>query len=756
MIERLILQRFGRFENRSFVFNRSVVFHGPNESGKTTVFDALFTRLCRVPRKGTNKSDIYERYGERMDASLVPESAHEAFDPQEFRDLYAIRSGDVALHFNEGSSWAATVKSALFSGGIDPAAVAEAVELLASEKGNVKHNREIAERRSRLAELREQARALEEKRVRHAGKGKESERLKEQLAEIAGRIAAAEREIASLEEDLRSEEAIRQRNGLEETYALLDREETVQGRIAALAPLPADAGGRVRAQEAAVTRLEAELHAAGQTTGRLAAELRSREGERAEIERQQSDGRAAAQRAEILGGRINEFLGDASKRMTQATEWNIPVALASGIAAVAAVACGIFVDPLCFAGLLIPLTGLFFVRRTHAVEDHAAAARLCAEVRDQFRLASGQELKADTPGGILEELRAFVARHEGLQEDIRRSGAEVERVRASLRAAETAREETDAKLRDARTALAGMFQEFGVTDRDALSTRIADRKNLVDQHTALAASVNERIAAGGFPGREQLVLDVRRRLAEADAAGVPRSGRNAPEVQRMIRRLAALREERTSLERDRTALLAARARLEGGAEEFGVVLEELLDKEKEIMRLEVEIADLELNKKGAALAAEIFRAMAADSTGMLAGLAADMEALFGGLVAVPRTVKVDAFNDGGIRATDAAGVLREAGHLSKGTRDTLTFAARLALALKADPAGTKRLLVLDEPFASLDPRRTADALALVRRVQEERDWQVVLFTKDPLLADAAMAVLRDPVRHDLGPSGAGA
>ena len=47
--------------------------------------------------------------------------------------------------------------------------------------------------------------------------------------------------------------------------------------------------------------------------------------------------------------------------------------------------------------------------------------------------------------------------------------------------------------------------------------------------------------------------------------------------------------------------------------------------------------------------------------------------------------------------------MRGIGHLSRGTRDTLTFAARLTLALKADPAGEKRLLVLDEPFTSLDP-----------------------------------------------------
>ena len=71
MIEHLHLKRFGRFTDRAFPFAPSVVFHGPNESGKTTIFDALFTTLCKVPKVGAYKTDIYQRYGDAMEAAQL-------------------------------------------------------------------------------------------------------------------------------------------------------------------------------------------------------------------------------------------------------------------------------------------------------------------------------------------------------------------------------------------------------------------------------------------------------------------------------------------------------------------------------------------------------------------------------------------------------------------------------------------------------------------------------------------------------------
>jgi hypothetical protein len=38
---------------------------------------------------------------------------------------------------------------------------------------------------------------------------------------------------------------------------------------------------------------------------------------------------------------------------------------------------------------------------------------------------------------------------------------------------------------------------------------------------------------------------------------------------------------------------------------------------------------------------------------------------------------------------------------------------------------------------------------MIRKIQDEDKWQVILFTKDQSLADASRALMKNPVVHDL-------
>jgi DNA repair exonuclease SbcCD ATPase subunit len=350
---------------------------------------------------------------------------------------------------------------------------------------------------------------------------------------------------------------------------------------------------------------------------------------------------------------------------------------------------------------------------------------------------------------MAEELRAIVAAQDRLAEDLKRLYGEIELARAAVREAEKNCDALDERIHSGEASRSLVVRENGGAGRDEIAERNAKRRSTEEQLGVASAEVRSRMLAARVSDQSGYADDVRRQLADAERDGIPRTGRTPAEVQQLIKRLAAAREKKKDLESEQTNVKEERAFAEGTTRSLGGVLEKLLATEQEIARINEEIADLELNKRGASLAAGIFRTMANDSGAMLGQLAAEMQQTFEGLLAVPRTITVETFNSETISAVDAGGALRPVSHLSKGTRDTLTFAARLTLAMKADPAGEKRLLVLDEPFTSLDPERTSSALRLVRRLQDERGWQVVLFTKDPGLADGAMAELKDPVRHDL-------
>ena len=49
MIKELRLKSFGKFRDAAFAFSPVTVFAGDNESGKTTIFDAIFCSACSRP-----------------------------------------------------------------------------------------------------------------------------------------------------------------------------------------------------------------------------------------------------------------------------------------------------------------------------------------------------------------------------------------------------------------------------------------------------------------------------------------------------------------------------------------------------------------------------------------------------------------------------------------------------------------------------------------------------------------------------------
>jgi DNA repair exonuclease SbcCD ATPase subunit len=85
--------------------------------------------------------------------------------------------------------------------------------------------------------------------------------------------------------------------------------------------------------------------------------------------------------------------------------------------------------------------------------------------------------------------------------------------------------------------------------------------------------------------------------------------------------------------------------------------------------------------------------------------------------------------------------------LSQGTRDSFLFAARLALSVRAAPEGG--LLLLDEPFLSLDADREERALRMLKNFQEKNRRQIIIFGKEKGLAERLRQLFPDLVVHNL-------
>ena len=182
---------------------------------------------------------------------------------------------------------------------------------------------------------------------------------------------------------------------------------------------------------------------------------------------------------------------------------------------------------------------------------------------------------------------------------------------------------------------------------------------------------------------------------------------------------------------------------------------EIADLDTRAAASERRIAALELDRRAAGVAASLFARIADESTAALDELSADIGAGYtalSGSAAGPggvytagtahptaepgpaSSVNLQALGEQPL-VVDAYGAARPADRLSHGTRDAYALAARLALAERTqrEPA----ILIMDEPFRSMDTTRMRRALRLVARFRERTGWQLVILTADERVALAA-------------------
>ena len=70
MIKKLRLNSYGKFKMKDYTFSPVTAFIGDNESGKTTIFDALFNSLCSPSGSTTDGKRLKARYGDERSVSI--------------------------------------------------------------------------------------------------------------------------------------------------------------------------------------------------------------------------------------------------------------------------------------------------------------------------------------------------------------------------------------------------------------------------------------------------------------------------------------------------------------------------------------------------------------------------------------------------------------------------------------------------------------------------------------------------------------
>ncbi len=204
MIRELKIKSFGKFRNTSFSMDRITLFYGRNETGKTTIFDAIFTELCKPKATKKQGRRIRKRYGDNTEVEVIFSDQPVTIDEDEFLNLYAVHSGNMKLDLKSNSSWTEKIKADLFTGGLDPAKISRELANLASTSKALKHNKELNSLKSKqkviqgeLAGLKEKERYLLQRELDIVEKKNNLSLREKGLGTLKAEAAALQQELAA-------------------------------------------------------------------------------------------------------------------------------------------------------------------------------------------------------------------------------------------------------------------------------------------------------------------------------------------------------------------------------------------------------------------------------------------------------------------------------------------------------------------------------------------------------------------------------
>lgn len=742
MIRKLTLARYGKFRDQSFELGEVTIFRGPNESGKTTIFDALSEKLCRPPRgNAPTAKQLRGRYGDDREASLERADGKPDLIPMdEFLGLYAIRSGAISFDASSDADWVGKVKANLFAGGVNPADFVRALEELASVTGTLKHNKDIKKIESQLGQTKAKLAQLRSQRESILGQEKELADTSARIAEKSQEIARTQKAFAELKARLEEQEHILLRRRLEDIQSSLSEHERLVQQIEGSKEFEHD---QVAQLDSVAQRLsDLKEKAAG---------LQSEEKQvREQLAQVRARKRDAQQRAEVaqrtvaLASRLAEQVGAAIQRTASKTvvrvRWGLvgAASVAMLLGALLAVLLPGIVPKVAGGGVALAALAVLglFSRSVVVMPDTEGREAEKQRLMDEWA-------NAGAPGG-----RPAVQTLEGLQEfflgrktEAAQAMLEPERLEAEAGPIEARLEQTMRSLAMAGEDLARAEREkhewllaHGAQDRDDYVRKVAAHQQSRERLRQNQGKLQDHCRELQLESVERLREEVHRKLAKLDEMGVPRRGLAENELQRL--RLEIRNTERAlDAAKNQLAEMQAREGKKRGLMlgSLGQLPEQIAAAERHQAALVRELDDKLLDRRAAGLAKELVATIGQDVDQVFDEMAAVIRQEFATSLGLGREVKVAKLDEAGISATDAEGALRPLTHLSQGTRDCFVLAARLALARKTGWDGG--VLVLDEPFHTLDSARRASAVQMLKRYREQSRSQIVVFTKDEGLAE---------------------
>ncbi|AXR60606.1 ATP-binding protein [Leptospira mayottensis] len=768
MISGIQLSKFGKFVQKEFNLSNTVtVFFGKNESGKTTIFDALrlaigskFLTANQEPKKS-----ILSRYGEKSLESYnilgnVPDLSKETA-PQ-YVHCVSLREGELEFAFNNDKFIKPDfLRSKLLNSGIDLDGIASSLKKIHSPKTGSKDSnlfetlkKEISDLKSKRTELIFEIENLHSRNKNNAEKEEKHLRDRNREFEIKDKLA-------QIEKDSELDSKIQKKIKLLESLFEIQRLKSIQEFIKKNFLYAKDESSSFENLQKEIEKSRNALYSSETLLKDKENAINSKKKHLDEQQNLLPTLQKMKQKAEEWCEKIDNTLREDGFTEEIRTNHSNSSSKILGIILIGLGFLGLVgafllseFSPIArssaalISASLIVLGFFLFVQKKESVNF-----RYSSEKEKNFVLKISGLWNLTFPEYSIpfiekiDHLRQFFLKQiqnfdlesrqtDILEKEIRTLSRELDTIRSTLRLESEKSAELQSKinswLNDRKVATIQDYHKQ-VAELQAQSKNFSEGlKKILTDHSA--KSLED--------------LEIRQKAMIATMDDVPTQFPNDPQRPFRDSKKKELEKELQSLETNlkelNTAIQVEEARIQ----------DSLPEKEKDLIRTIQTLSEKELyfsniisKRRSAIFAQELIEEISKDQSAQFSFISSEIGKEIN-LMLPKREISFESIDKKeSIKMKDQSGEFRPIDHLSGGTLATFYLIFKLFLARKTVPK--YGILLLDEPFVHLDIERIDSALSYLKTFQEETRYQICFFTKQEELAEIVLKIFQNSIKIPL-------
>lgn len=734
MVKKLILNNYGMFNNFSLEFKNLNIIIGKNESGKTTIFDALLTNLTTYNQNNSIFNKIKNRYDKRE--SQI-EGSIKKIGIEEFFHFNCLKSGEINLDFNDQKAFN-NLRKNLLNGGYDIHSIIKELDKPLNARGENSIKKSSEKLNESIIELKNKMNRLIQDKNNILNEKNSIESINQRIKDIDEKLIELNKEKEKKEKQIKDLKNYLEYEKLKKIYSKLLKLSEDNKNIQANHKFNSD--NLIKLEE--LNKLHEENTKSYEIQYRLNLEKKIQfdnlktkyDNDKIKFD---SESNQEAQ-ARNLKNNTEECLQN-PKKITITKIKNLPLWIASiliSIFGLGVIGLGLYKEEfsyLTFGILLFTLSlfGLFFsIQKKEELDTNWVNQKLQSFLRNASFLDNISNTKSleELNGEItsyLQKRAFFSSRLKDLLNEINNLSEELNSLNEKL-------QELDKQKKQSEYNLNTFLSNFNIQSLMDFKNLKIKQDNLKEQVKHLENEVTQDLKTLGiqFNSIDECIKDLQTKIHLLENINILTSGTDS-DLKKFELELSTLNESINSLKSEKNELVlksnthqtSFTHRLEQISKDLNFTQDELFQNQTKLKELEKRQSALNITKK-------IFEEIKNESEDIFLSIQGEITKFLKELFPSPR--KVEIIDPKNISMEDQYGNVRQLENLSLGTRDAFYLAAKLALAEKNNK--DIKIFLMDEPFASFDSERSKLFMDIIKQYIK-MDWQFFIFSKDTSLKD---------------------